>query len=349
LTLAFQKGLDASFPGAFAEDISFRCIEPIVGPGLKRRLYNWRKLHKLEVSYTLVCEGYAQLTTVVDLASSTNLGTMMRDNINTELEKLGQCTEFSVIDEPTTTTSLDVTCKCIYDGKTLPESAWADAGNPLFGTYCSDWNRLVGVKDNINHCKCPPTDKCEKDCNFMYLPWCYVETGCRGVDHYPHSVSGLSAGVSWSYGMCGAPTCTPDNWDDVQCPAGHGCDNQCHCLFEGKTLPAYTAAQAGNPLYGTNCDEEWDEMPGTKYYKDGVDANCFGAEADECSRECNWRHAHFCFVEVGCNGLDAEDVIKSDWSDDLKAKAGVEGDVGYSYAMCQYANCYDKKFDLNRE
>merc|ERR1740129_460036 len=66
--------------------------------------------------------------------------------------------------------------------------------------------------------------------------------------------------------------------------------------------------------------------------------------------ECNWRHAHFCYVEMGCDGLEIVDVIKSEWSDDLKAEAGGEGDVGYSYAMCQNANCYGStNFDQNPE
>ena len=63
----------------------------------------------------------------------------------------------------------------------------------------------------------------------------------------------------------------------------------CHCLFEGTTLPEESAAYYGNPLYGTNCEEEWDEMPGTKYYVAGK--TDFGAEGEEYTKECNWRHA----------------------------------------------------------
>jgi len=355
---AVHKGLDESLlvDGCrFSDHINIACIESPVGAptGEKRRLYNWRKRHELEISYTLACDDYGAATQVNSLATSTSTDTLMLTNINTELKKTLSCSNFSVTTDPKT--SKDVTtaktpkaCKCIYDGTTLPESAWEETQNPLFGTYCSDWNRLVGVKDHIDYCTCPPTDKCKQECNFMYLPWCFVETGCEGADHTPTAVSALSPSVSYSYAMCGAPTCLPDSWDTVQCPAGHGCDNQCHCLFEGKTLPDSTATKAGNPLYGTSCDEAWDEMPGTKYYKDGVDANCFGAEADECSKECNWRHAHFCYVEVGCDGLELVDVIKSEWSDELKAETGVEGDVGYSYAMCQNANCYTD-FDQNPE
>jgi len=345
----FYESINSVEGCTLADNINISCIESPVGAptGEKRRLYNWKKMHKLEISYTVVCDQDAQLGMYLDSASSKETGTTMMNDINTEFKQSLLCSNFSVTTEPTA--SKDATCKCIYDGKTLPESAWADAKNPLFGTYCSDWNQLVGVKDQINYCECPPTDKCTKKCNFLYLPWCFVETGCEGADHSPTSVIGLSSGVSYSYAVCGAPTCGPNNWDDVQCPAGRGCDNQCHCLFEGKTLPDDTAAKAGNPLYGTNCDEAWDVMPGTKYYNDGVNANCFGEEADECSRECNWRHGHFCFVEVGCDGLETVDVIKSEWSNDLKAAAGVEGDVGYSYVMCQHANCHAANFDHNPE
>merc|ERR1740121_2128360 len=141
---------------------------------------------------------------------------------------------------------------------------------------------------------------------------------------------------------------------DAECPAGHGCkhDHHCHCLFEDKALPLAAAAKAGNPYYGTNCDMEWDSMPGTICYEDAPtgDKTCFGEHGDHCSKECNWRHAHFCYVEMGCEGLPAEDVVLSEWSEELAA--GAEEDVkevGYSYAMCQYANCHGDHYDTSPE
>merc|ERR1739838_1042554 len=184
-----------------------------------------------------------------------------------------------------------------------------------------------------------------------------VEDGCTGAWHVQ---SGVVAGAAYSYDMCGAPDCSVDAWDDALCPAGvggeHDHEKTCHCLFEGTTLPEESAAYYGNPLYGTNCEEEWDEMPGTENYAAGKTENCFGAEGEECTKECNWRHARWCFVEKGCNGLEKDEVVVVDANKQDNLKKGVQltkpsflGKVGYSYAMCHYADCYGDNFDDNPE
>jgi hypothetical protein len=184
----------------------------------------------------------------------------------------------------------------------------------------------------------------------MNLPWCFVKKGCIGADNV---ASSFVEGAAWSYDMCGAPTCVGDEWDDAVCPAGLGCkhdqEKECHCLFEGTTLPDVSAKYFGNPLYGTNCEEAWDEMPGTRYFQDGKKDECFGEDGHECTKECNWRHALFCFVEIGCHGLPADQIIKSAKSDDLKSAKQMTNDVGYSYAMCHFADCYGDNFDDNPE
>jgi hypothetical protein len=246
-------------------------------------------------------------------------------------------------------------CECMYDGQTLPEETWAQVKNPLFGTYCNNWNNMPEALDHLEEDVCPPSKKCHKDCDWMLLPWCYVKEGCTGAEYGDTAVTGLGD-AKYSYEVCGAPKggCYADKWDDAECPAGHGCkhDHHCHCLFEDKVLPLAAAEKAGNPYYGTNCDMEWDSMPGTKFYADAPtgDKTCFGEHGDHCSKECNWRHAHFCYVEMGCEGLPAEDVVLSEWSEELAA--GAEEDVkevGYSYAMCQYANCYGDHYDTSPE
>jgi len=235
-------------------------------------------------------------------------------------------------------------CTCKFAGDVLPEAAWEAAGNPLFGTYCRAWNHLPGVDSHLDDTVCPPSQMCTQNCNYMQIPWCYVDSGCIGYDHTATSLVGLSeTGVSWSYAVCGAHDCGAD-WVDHLCPAGPGCkhDHHCRCLFEGMTLPTQTADATGNPLYGTHCEMEWDELLGTEVHNPA----CMGDDADHCSKECNWHQAHHCYVEVGCEGLDAEDIVVSDYSDDLAEAAGVEA-VGYSYAMCNYANCYGENFDTN--
>merc|ERR1712013_842278 len=153
---------------------------------------------------------------------------------------------------------------------------WAEAGNPLYGTYCADWDSLPGVYLHKDDDDCPPSKKYHEDCNHMNIPWCYVKDGCTGAKHVRSSVV---MGAAYSYDMCGAPNCHKDVWDNAICPAGiggeHDNERTCHCLFEGTTLPDHTAAWVGNPLYGTNCEEEWDEMPGTLYYDDGEKKKLF--------------------------------------------------------------------------
>jgi len=256
----------------------------------------------------------------------------------------------------TTVTTEHYECHCLYDGDTLPEESWTAAGNPLYGTYCANWDSLPGTNGHINDSTCPPSKKYHPDCNFMNLPWCYVKDGCTGAWHVQ---SGVVAGAAYSYDMCGAPDCSVGAWDDALCPAGvggeHDHEKTCHCLFEGTTLPEESAAYYGNPLYGTNCEEEWDEMPGTKNYAAGKTENCFGAEGEECTKECNWRHARWCFVEKGCNGLEKDEVVvDANKQDNLKkgvqlTKPSFLGEVGYSYAMCHYADCYGDNFDDNPE
>merc|ERR1712013_299916 len=190
-------------------------------------------------------------------------------------------------------------------------------------------------------------------------PWCYVKNGCTGAEH---STSTVVAGAAVSYDMCGAADCSEDSWDDDVCPSGTGCakdsEKTCHCVFQGETLPAESAAYFGNPLYGTNCEEKWDEMPGTLHYDTGKTQNCFGAEGKECTKECNWRHAHWCFVEIGCAGLTNDEIYVSKKTYDLKKHFEVlkpsitgnnTGDIGYSYAMCHYADCHGDNFDGNPE
>jgi hypothetical protein len=243
----------------------------------------------------------------------------------------------------------------LYDGDTLPEESWAKAGNPLYGTYCATWDSLPEAYLHKNDDECPPSKKYHKDCNYMNVPWCYVKDDCTGAAHVKSSVV---TGAAYSYDMCGAPDCQPGVWDDHLCPAGKGGEHDdertCHCLFEGTTLPEQTAAFVGNPLYGTSCEEEWDEMPGTLYYDDGEKAHCFGAEGEECTKECNWRHARWCFVEKGCTGLPDDDIVVSKYSDDLAkgvqlTKPSFNAEVGWSYAMCHYANCDEDHFDENPE
>merc|ERR1712013_842279 len=98
---------------------------------------------------------------------------------------------------------------------------------------------------------------------------------------------------------------------------------------------------------GTKCQELYITMMGKK-------KNCFGAEGEECTKECNWRHAHWCYVEKGCTGLQDDDIIVSEKSDDLAkgvqlTKPSFNAEVGYSYAMCHYANCDEDHFDDNPE
>jgi hypothetical protein len=87
-------------------------------------------------------------------------------------------------------------------------------------------------------------------------------------------------------------------------------------------------------------------MEGEKY--EGVDV-----DPDKCSRECNWHYNHWCFVEMGCDGLDEDDVKLSDYSTDLVKQATLKYDltfpkgIGYSYHMCGSANCYGSMWDTN--
>merc|ERR1712032_1170358 len=100
---------------------------------------------------------------------------------------------------------------------------------------------------------------------------------------------------------------------------------------------------------GTKCQELYGTMMGK--------AHCFGAEGEECTKECNWRHARWCFVEKGCTGLPDDDIVVSKYSDDLakgvqltKPSFSVfDAEIGWSYAMCHYANCDADHFDDNPE
>jgi len=267
-------------------------------------------------------------------------------------------TTVTTVTTVTTTTMMTIhsECHCLFDGDTIPMEAWEAAGNPLYGSYCANWDSLPGTNGHKNDTECAPSDKCNKECNYINLPWCYVKDGCTGA---VHSTSTIVAGAAVSYDMCGAPDCFGSSWDDDVCPGGTGCEKDaaktCHCLFEGGTLPAEGAAHYGNPLYGTNCEEAWDEMPGTLYYDTGKTHNCFGAEGKKCTEECNWRHAHWCFVEKGCAGLKDDEVIAhhphtgEKWEHFHLTKPGFTGEIGVSYEMCHYANCYGANFEANPE
>jgi hypothetical protein len=272
-------------------------------------------------------------------------------------------------------------CRCLWEGTTLPEAAWVaptinpatqkpvGAGNPLVGTYCRDWNILPGVVDHIPDTTCPKSKMCTPACNWQQNAWCYVREGCATHHHKLTSVETLVPyGAAYSYEICGSANCF-DNIEDGKftggsnCPEGPGCDyyHHCECLFEGTTLPASVSTVVGNPLYGTNCEIAWDLLPGTKSYTEhpecmeGEKYEGKDVDPDKCSKECNWHYNHWCFVEMGCPGLAAEDIILSKYSDDLVVAAGIKypsrqfpQGIGYSYAMCGSANCYGSTaFDTN--
>merc|ERR1740129_775310 len=83
----------------------------------------------------------------------------------------------------TTVTTEVYECHCLYDGDTLPEESWTAAGNPLYGSYCANWDSLPGTNGHKNDTECAPSDKCNKECNYINLPWCYVKDGCTGAVH----------------------------------------------------------------------------------------------------------------------------------------------------------------------
>jgi len=268
-------------------------------------------------------------------------------------------------------------CKCKWEGKTLPKEAWvaptADpttgnpigAGNPLFGTYCRDWNMLPGVADGADDIACPKSKMCTPKCNWKQNVWCFVEEGCVTHINTLTSVETLRPHhAAFSYEVCGSANCFANQENGVfktghACPEGPGCEhyNHCECLFEGTTLPASVSDYEGNPLYGTHCEIAWDLLPGTKSYTDQpecMEGESEGVDPDKCSKECNWHYNHWCYVEMGCPGLAAADITLSSHSADLVMAAKIkypgrqfiEG-IGYSYAMCGSANCQDDAFDTN--
>merc|ERR1740123_1851995 len=136
----------------------------------------------------------------------------------------------------TTTTSTTFlgppTCKCKYEGTTLPKETWAapnagGTGNPLFGTYCKDWNILPGVSDHLNDKTCPKSKMCTPECNYMQLAWCYVEAGCQSHSNQLTSVETLRPhNAAYSYEFCGSANC----WSISQTPTGEaiGFNNATH-------------------------------------------------------------------------------------------------------------------------
>jgi hypothetical protein len=143
----------------------------------------------------------------------------------------------------------DDTCSCVYEGTTLPESAAAAAGNPLYGTSCAHaWDSFPGTAyyKNSTHTyssdymKCPMGTECEKGCNYLQLEWCYVQPGCKGAASFNTTLSGAGVALAYSYEMCGNPYCWDDfgSWDPT-CPGGDMCWDVMSCQ-DGKN--AYRAS-----------------------------------------------------------------------------------------------------------
>jgi len=214
-------------------------------------------------------------------------------------------------------------CECVFAGTTLPMD-FADAtGNPLYGTYCMNWDSLPGTLYYKNDTECPPSKACEQGCNFMEMKWCYVEPGCTGATHTNTTIAGVS-GYAYSYDICGDPSCWYPTWDSG-CPGSSKCDNTCRCKYEGTTLPTAAANASGNPLYGTSCDMAWDSMPGTKYYKNETEC----PQSAKCTKECNYMNLEWCYVDPGCMGATST-------STTLEGA----GAFFYSYDVCGNPSCW---------
>jgi len=137
-------------------------------------------------------------------------------------------------------------CKCKYEGMTLPAAAASKAGNPLYGTSCSEkWDSLPGTAYYKSETECPMDDSCKKGCNYLQLEWCYVEPGCKGAANFNTTLEGAGA-LAYSYEVCGNPYCwDPYGWDAFACPAGEACkDTTC-----GAIKASYKSHQCcGNPM-----------------------------------------------------------------------------------------------------
>jgi len=116
------------------------------------------------------------------------------------------------------------TCKCKFEGTTLPQAAANESGNPLYGTSCKEkWDSWPGTKYYKDDTECPTGKMCEKGCNYRNLEWCYVERGCHGAASFDTTMTGVG-NLAYSYEVCGNPYCWNDfgGWD-AKCPGGAAC------------------------------------------------------------------------------------------------------------------------------
>lgn len=100
----------------------------------------------------------------------------------------------------------------------------------------------------------------------------------------------------------------------------------CKCLYEGTTIPAEAAKDAGNPLYGTSCDHAWDGFPGTAYYKN--DTEC--PESQKCEKGCNFLQLEWCYIDPDCEGASS-----------FPTTLPGAGSLAYSYDVCGNPYCWN--------
>eukprot|EP00929_Paragymnodinium_shiwhaense_P056956 TRINITY_DN28507_c0_g1_i1.p1 TRINITY_DN28507_c0_g1~~TRINITY_DN28507_c0_g1_i1.p1 ORF type:complete len:361 (-),score=62.64 TRINITY_DN28507_c0_g1_i1:429-1511(-) len=197
-------------------------------------------------------------------------------------------------------------CKCLFQGKTLPEDIYtkypdSDKGKykdldgiKFYGTTCGAWDQMPGMPWSSSCVLAAGASWKDKKYNWCQVPWCYVDKDCPGA--MASSVfKGSTAAAYYAYSPCGdAKDCFTSVYNngayDGAWASGSGCPydpsgngdyqlsqgGDCECIFQGKQLDTdiYTNYPDKNPAGCTagssgECKTYpgmYKDLKGTKYY-----------------------------------------------------------------------------------
>eukprot|EP00929_Paragymnodinium_shiwhaense_P078594 TRINITY_DN40759_c0_g1_i1.p1 TRINITY_DN40759_c0_g1~~TRINITY_DN40759_c0_g1_i1.p1 ORF type:complete len:810 (-),score=162.98 TRINITY_DN40759_c0_g1_i1:69-2498(-) len=220
-------------------------------------------------------------------------------------------------------------CRCIFAGNALPDDVINNypedepgkyqnlTGTALYGTFCAAWEQVPGTPYFDSWCPVGqrPEQKGERQYNWCYVPWCYVDESCPTAQS-TSTFKGAKAAF-YSYEACGGTDCFTNSaaggrawnpgcpWDPYGDQKYEVYKNDCKCIYAGKGIPDnilsnYPEGDRGKykdtkaiSVHGSTC-AQWD----LSVFRPWSDECTQGL--DFCSSLNNWCQVPWCWVGQEC-------------------------------------------------